>query len=139
MKLQERLERAAASSKKTEAGSKVKPGKMKGHKQPEVEKPAESDMSENEENEESDSEHEELSEGCKLGRLRRLCERKPSGKLRVPEHIHAMWKRGGHDRQELKCMLEEAGWDEDWCVCVFVCMFGYVTYVCSMYLCKQME
>ncbi len=88
-----------------------------------MEEPVES---ESDKSDDPSEQNEELSEGAKLGRLRRLCERKPSGKLKVPENIHNMWKRGGHDRQELLHMLEEAGFEEDWCVlCLCVCLGMY--------------
>ena len=53
------------------------------------------------------------SEGARMNRLRRLCERKPSGKLLVPESIHLKWKNGGKDREALIDELERAGWSKD--------------------------
>lgn len=53
-------------------------------------------------------------EGARLNRLRRLCERKPSGKLLVPESIHQKWKNGGKDREALLDELERADWSKDW-------------------------
>lgn len=53
-------------------------------------------------------------EGAKLARLRRLCERKPSGKLAVPESVHLRWKQA--DKAERECMIEEfekAHWSKD--------------------------
>ena len=55
-----------------------------------------------------------LSEAAKKQRLRMLCERKGSGKLLVPEEVHNMWKKGGHTRDELVTVLEEAGFDKEW-------------------------
>ncbi|CAK9116681.1 unnamed protein product [Durusdinium trenchii] len=52
-------------------------------------------------------------EGARLNRLRRLCERKPSGKLLVPESIHQKWKNGGKDREALLDELERADWSKD--------------------------
>lgn len=52
-------------------------------------------------------------EGARLNRLRRLCERKPSGRLLVPESIHLKWKNGGSDREALMDELERAGWSKD--------------------------
>ena len=53
-------------------------------------------------------------EGARLGRLRRLCERKPSGRLNVPESIHLRWKNGGKsEREALIDELERSGWDKD--------------------------
>ena len=43
-------------------------------------------------------------------RLRRLCERKPSGKLNVPEQIHAEWAKGGEPRKKLLDQLRQADW-----------------------------
>ena len=39
--------------------------------------------------------------------LRRLCERKPSGRLNVPLNVHEMWAKGGKDRDELRMMFEQ--------------------------------
>lgn len=68
--------------------------------------------SENEADSNSGGEN-ELSEAAKKQRLRRLCERKVSGKISVPEEIHAMWQKGGHHREELSRMFEEAGFDKE--------------------------
>lgn len=59
------------------------------------------------------SEPEELSMGAKLGRLRRLCERKPSGKLNVPEEVHSRWAQKGKARDDLLEELEACDWDPD--------------------------
>ena len=56
---------------------------------------------------------EELTEGAKNNRLRRLCERKPSGRCNVSDAIHEQWKAGGHQRQELMDILEASNWDKD--------------------------
>eukprot|EP00435_Cladocopium_sp_Y103_P048395 s532_g14.t1 len=63
------------------------------------------------------------SEAAKQARLRRICERKPSGRMNVPDHIHQRWKNGTKaDRAELLEQLEAADWDKDcrkvssWCV-----------------------
>lgn len=45
--------------------------------------------------------------------LRRLRERKPSGKLKVPVSIHEMWAKGGKDRDQLRQMLEQVELDKD--------------------------
>ncbi|CAJ1404491.1 unnamed protein product [Effrenium voratum] len=47
-------------------------------------------------------------EQAKRHRLRRLCERKPSGKIQVPQEIHEQWAAGGQGREDLMQMLEEA-------------------------------
>lgn len=53
-------------------------------------------------------------EGARLQRLRRLCERKPSGRINVPEAIHLRWLNGGkHEREALIDELEKSGWDKD--------------------------
>ena len=64
---------------------------------------------------ESDDEG-ELTQGAKLGRLRRLCERKPSGKLNVPLEVHQKWLEKGRARDELLEQFEESEWnpDRDW-------------------------
>ena len=54
-----------------------------------------------------------LSTAAKKNRLRRLCERKPSGKIQVPESIHKMWLAAGHSRDLLLEELENANWDKD--------------------------
>lgn len=50
-------------------------------------------------------------------RLRRVCERKPSGRCRVPEHVHLKWLQGDlSTRKQMLETLETAQWDKDWCV-----------------------
>eukprot|EP00435_Cladocopium_sp_Y103_P021951 s2483_g5.t1 len=46
-------------------------------------------------------------------RLRRLCERKGSGKLKVPQAIHDQWVAGGKQRDELRMLLEQYEFDKD--------------------------
>lgn len=54
------------------------------------------------------------SEGAKLGRLRRLCDRKPSGKLAVPESVHLRWKQGDkHEREAMVEEFERANWSKE--------------------------
>ena len=112
MKKMSAMQTTPASAAKAKNPAKVARSKSKA-----VEPQASDDeMSEEEQEEKSGSEEEEeedLTEGAKLGRLRRLCERKPSGKLNVPEQVHEEWKKGGHSRQQLLEMLENAGWDKD--------------------------
>lgn len=117
--MQAALDKVTSAPSKGEARrSSAKPklapkSKSKKH-EPEPEEPSEGPgVSEDEGSEVDSQDEQEISEGAKLGRLRRLCERKPSGKLRVPDAIHDMWKQGGHKRQELLRLLEEAGWQED--------------------------
>ena len=89
-----------ASSVKPRPGAKSKAA-------PRAPEPVESD----EAAEVSDSE--ELTAGAKLGRLRRLCERKPSGKLNVPEEVHNRWAQKGRARDDLLEELEACNWDPD--------------------------
>lgn len=57
----------------------------------------------------------DASEAARSARLRRVCERKPSGKLLVPEDIHLKWKNNcGRDRDDLLEALESCDWDKDW-------------------------
>ena len=46
-------------------------------------------------------------------RLRRLCERKPSGRLNVPQAIHDQWAQVGKPRDELRALLEAYDFDRD--------------------------
>ena len=46
--------------------------------------------------------------------LRRLCERKGSGKLNVPISVHEMWAKGGTTRDELRMLLEQVELDKEW-------------------------
>lgn len=46
-------------------------------------------------------------------RLRRLCEKKPSGKLNVPQSIHDQWMAGGKQRDELRALLEQFDFDKE--------------------------
>ena len=63
---------------------------------------------------------EELSQAAKDARLRRVCERKPSGKIKVPLEVHEKWKSGNkEDRQHLMEILEEGNWSQDTpCMCM---------------------
>lgn len=62
----------------------------------------------------SDAGEAPLSVGARNNRLRRLCELKPSMKLKVPQRIHQEWKKGGHAREQLMAHLEAANWDKDY-------------------------
>ena len=120
-KKMENLEKALLSKqapKKSETGSirsKV-PLQTKPHASKKMD--ADSDQ----QSEPSDGEGEELSEAAKNQRLRRICERKGSGKLNAPEEIHNLWKKGGHSREELRQMLEDADWDKDWFYLLLLCI-----------------
>lgn len=46
-------------------------------------------------------------------RRRRLCERKPSGKLQVPFAVHEAWSQAGKTRDELRVLLEKNDFDKD--------------------------
>lgn len=55
------------------------------------------------------------SEEAIAGRLRRLCEKKPTtGKCKVPDEIHELWKKGGTSREELLKVYAEVGEHKDW-------------------------
>ena len=63
------------------------------------------------------------SEEARDARLRRVCERKPTGRCHVPAEIHEMWASGGQAvRKELLQMLEESGWNKDFLNQHFSCM-----------------
>ncbi|CAE7222025.1 unnamed protein product, partial [Symbiodinium pilosum] len=55
----------------------------------------------------------EPTETAKYHRLRRLCEKKRSGKLLVPEQVAADYKAGGDARQKLMDQFGECGWSKD--------------------------
>ena len=42
-----------------------------------------------------------------------MCEKKPSGKCNVPEHIHQLWAAGKSKREELMKVFEEVGENKD--------------------------
>lgn len=46
-------------------------------------------------------------------RLRRLCEKKPSGRCKVSQSIHEQWAAGGKQRDELRALLEEFEFDKE--------------------------
>lgn len=74
-----------------------------------------------------------LSEAAKNNRLRRLCEKKPSGRCRVSDDIRAEWEKGGPHRLALRDKLEACDWDKDWgcwCHIWFKCVFS--NHYCSM-------
>lgn len=55
-----------------------------------------------------------VTEGAKMNRLRRLCEKKPSGRCRVPEAVHERWRKA--TKEEKEAMIEEleaANWSQD--------------------------
>ena len=47
-------------------------------------------------------------------RLRRLCEVKPSGKIKVDQEVHDAWKRGGIHRQNLMDIFLQCDMDQVW-------------------------
>ena len=114
---------SAAKSKGQAPKVASKSGKARGTPKPQSkprkhETPPESDENQSEDEDDVDDDEgsdgdTDPSEGAKLGRLRRLCERKPSGRLNVPAHVHEQWKQGGHPRQQLLEMLENAGFEKD--------------------------
>ena len=52
-------------------------------------------------------------DGAKQARLRRLCERKPTGKLQCPDWLHQEWKNPAN-RQSLVEKFEATNWNKDW-------------------------
>lgn len=48
---------------------------------------------------------------AKSARLRRVCELKPSGKIKCPEWLHEQWKNTAN-RPQLTTQLESANWDK---------------------------
>lgn len=64
----------------------------------------------------------EVSEAAKNNRLRRLCEKKPSGRCHVPNEMHERWAQGGAERLKLRDELEQANWNKDWLMVVKHCM-----------------
>lgn len=54
------------------------------------------------------------SEAAKDARLRRLCERKPSGRLQVPESLHLRWKSASREeKDQMVDILDSVGWNKD--------------------------
>jgi hypothetical protein len=52
-------------------------------------------------------------DAAKQARLRRMCERKPSGKIHVPLEVHEKWLHGSRDeRDAMVDVLEECGWQK---------------------------
>lgn len=53
-------------------------------------------------------------EGARMARLRRLCEKKPSGRCWVPEEVHLRWAKGSKEEREKMCEeLEDAHWSKE--------------------------
>ena len=110
--MEKALEAAKHKTKPNSSQKEVPPGK----RQPKKVAPPEDDGPSDDPGSAGESEvggENEISEAAKRQRLRRLCEKKGSGKLHVPESIHQLWLKGGHTRDELLHMLEEAGWDKE--------------------------
>ena len=57
----------------------------------------------------------QVTDAAAQGRLRRICERKPSQKLNCPEWLHEQWKIPSN-RPEMIKKLEECNWQKDWCL-----------------------
>ena len=71
----------------------------------------------------SSDEEDNPTEEARLHRLRRVCERKPSGRLNVPEHIHVQWAQGDRTtRLKMLDVLETASWNKDLMVLQYVLM-----------------
>ena len=60
-------------------------------------------------------------------RLRRMCEKKPSGKMNVPAFIHEMWAAGGAKREELAKVFEEVGENKDFSTEATLGSYAFVT------------
>ena len=60
-----------------------------------------------------DDEDDNPSDLARYHRLRRLCERKKSGKLLVPEEVHQDYRAGGAKRDALMAELESCDWKKD--------------------------
>lgn len=106
----EEKKKIKAAAKSSASSPALKPKDPKPKKQPAAKAALATGASE----ESGSGGEDEPSHAAKLGRLRRLCERKPSGKLKVPKEIHERWLAKGHLRDELLTELEKANWDEDW-------------------------
>ena len=53
-------------------------------------------------------------EAAKDARLRRLCERKPSGRLQVPVSLHKKWKGASREEKDhMVDILDSVGWNKD--------------------------
>ena len=56
-------------------------------------------------------------DAAKQARLRRMCERKPSGRIQVPLEVHQRWLNGGRaERDAMVEELEACGWDKASCL-----------------------
>lgn len=53
-------------------------------------------------------------EDAVAARLRRVCEKKPSGRCHVPPEIHELWKQGGDKRDELEKIFLNVGENKDY-------------------------
>lgn len=79
-------------------------------------------------------------QAAKEARLRRICERKPTGKIQVAEEIHEKWRTGNkQQREQMLDVLEEAAWDKDiphigTCQC-WTYWSWYVWYVSLCHVC----
>lgn len=52
-------------------------------------------------------------EAAKLNRLRRLCEKKPSGRCNVPPEVHDRWKNHIDQRAAVIEELDRCNWSKD--------------------------
>ena len=69
---------------------------------------------------------EPMTEAAKKARLRRICERKPSGKILCPEWLHEQWKSNS-DRDSMVEQLEKCNWQKaDFTFSSWSCMAGEV-------------
>ena len=72
------------------------------------------------------------SEGAKQARLRRLCERKPTGKLQCPEWLRNQWKNPAN-RPSLVEKFEAQNWNKDW-----VCTLITSLFMCTEFIVDQL-
>lgn len=106
---------------------------------------------------EMDGEHKAAFARYKMvdARLRRLCERKKSGKLKVPEAVHKAWAQGGSERDNLRALLEQAEFDQDSsrggqctshisctflnCVYIYICTIRSKSVILSLFINKTKQ
>lgn len=67
-------------------------------------------------------------------RLRRLCEKKPSGRCHVSDDVHARWLKGGVSRSQLLDELKECGFKKE-CNCCETWFFVSLP-KCPIFLCS---
>lgn len=104
---------ATPVAKSAAAKVPAKSAKPKASNPPEQPEPEEEEDAEQDAEGEEEDDEEALTEAALRARRRRLCERKPSGKLNVPESVHEIWLKGGDARKELEKALAEVNFQKD--------------------------